>query len=178
MSALQPIRIAILGAESTGKSSLAAALAAHYGTVWVPEYLREFVDTHGRTPHEGEQLQIAMVQLEKEEHAAQAANRFLFCDTTPLMTALYSCHYFGRADGELEALANRHAYQFTLVTAPDSPWTPDGLQRESESVRQSIHATLIATLETKKIAYSLLNGDLTNRVRQAEQLLSMQASTL
>src|SRR5205814_1247680 len=51
-------RIAILGAESSGKSTLAAALAEHYNTVWVPEFLREFVDTHQRVPREEDQYGI------------------------------------------------------------------------------------------------------------------------
>ena len=86
----QVARVAILGAESSGKSTLAAALAAHYGTLWVPEYLREFVETKGRVPEEGDQQAIARIQMEREDAAAANASRFLFCDTTPLMTALYS----------------------------------------------------------------------------------------
>ena len=96
MTALR--RVAILGAESTGKSTLAAALALRYNTVWVPEYLREFVATEARVPFEGDQFGIAQVQAEREQAAEAGANRFLFCDTTPFMTAIYSGEYWGRVD--------------------------------------------------------------------------------
>src|SRR5690606_16078325 len=91
---------------------------------------------------------------------------YLFCDTTPLMTALYSRFYFGRVDAQLQALAERHSYDFTLVTAPSGPWMPDGLMREADEVRQTIHAQLLDTLHERGIGYLLVDGDLEQRVRQ------------
>ncbi|MCD2518654.1 ATP-binding protein [Massilia sp. G4R7] len=164
-------RIAILGAESSGKSTLAEALALRYGTVWVPEYLREFVDTRGRVPFESDQYPIACMQLEREKEAAARACGFLFCDTTPLMTALYSRQYWGRVDPQLARLDRVHDYARTFVTAPDSPWEPDGLQRESEEVRQKVHGMLIATLEARGISYVLLEGGLEERVARVGELL-------
>ncbi|MFC0250283.1 AAA family ATPase [Massilia consociata] len=164
-------RVALLGAESSGKSTLAEALAAHYKTVWVPEYLREFVDTHARVPFESDQYPIARTQLAREDALAGQARRFLFCDTTPLMTALYSRQYWGRVDPQLARLDSRHDYAWTFVTAPDSPWEPDGLQRESEEVRQEVHRMLVETLVARGIPYVLLEGDLPYRVRQVEALL-------
>ncbi|QYF92444.1 ATP-binding protein [Massilia sp. PAMC28688] len=160
-------RVAILGAESSGKSTLAEALARRYDTLWVPEYLREFVDREGRVPFEQDQYGIARVQMEREDAAAAHANRFLFCDTTPLMTALYSRWYWGRVDDELAQLALRHDYAYTLVTAPDTPWQADGLQRESEQVRQQVHEQVIERLAERGIAYQLVGGSLPERILQA-----------
>jgi NadR type nicotinamide-nucleotide adenylyltransferase len=159
-------RIAILGAESSGKSQLAEALASRYQTVWVPEYLREFVDAKQRVPQEDEQLLIAATQLQRENEAAKTANAWLFCDTTPLMTAIYSRHYFARVDAALEELEQEHDYDFTLVTAPDFPWTADGLQRESAAVRQRIHENLLSLLEERDIPFLLVEGSLKDRVEQ------------
>ncbi|WP_020654138.1 AAA family ATPase [Massilia niastensis] len=164
-------KIAILGAESSGKSTLSDALARHYGSVWVPEYLREFVDTRGRVPFEHDQFGIARTQLEREDQALARARRFLFCDTTPLMTALYSRVYWGRVDPQLAALDTRHDYARTFVTAPDSPWEPDGLMRESDAVRQMVHRMLLETLDARGIPYVLLEGSLPQRLRQVEGLL-------
>ncbi|QYG03609.1 MULTISPECIES: AAA family ATPase [Massilia] len=168
---VEAARIAILGAESSGKSTLSEALARHYGTLWVPEYLREFVDAQGRVPHEEDQYGIALTQRAREDAAAAEASRLLFCDTTPLMTALYSRVYWGRVDAQLAALDARHDYAWTFVTAPDTPWEPDGLQRESEEVRQMVHRMLVETLAARGIAYTLLAGDLPHRMRQVEGLL-------
>jgi NadR type nicotinamide-nucleotide adenylyltransferase len=173
MSAVR--RVAILGAESTGKSTLATTLALRYGTVWVPEYLREFVETERRVPFEGEQLRIAQIQIEREDAAAAAARRFLFCDTTPLMTAIYSGVYWGRVGAQLAALDLHYDYAATLVAAPDLPWVPDGLQRESAEVRQQVHQALVDKLERRAIAYTLLTGSLEQRLSQAELVLSKLA---
>ncbi|PWF55058.1 AAA family ATPase [Massilia glaciei] len=165
-------RVAILGAESSGKSTLAAALASHYQTVWVPEYLREFVETQNRVPYEGDQFPIARTQREREDAAAQLATRFLFCDTTPMMTAIYSGVYWGRVDAQLAALDSVHNYACTLVTSAEGPWIPDGLQRESEEVRQSVHAKVLSTLDERGIAFTLVSGSLPQRMLQADRVLN------
>ena len=82
------VRVAILGAESSGKSTLASALAARHHSLWVPEFLREFVDTHQRVPHEDDQFLIASTQLQRERSLERQLQQrsscsFLFCDTTP-----------------------------------------------------------------------------------------------
>jgi len=175
MSAADVARIALLGAESTGKSTLAQALAARYGTLWVPEYLREFVDVHARVPHEDDQPGIARTQRAREDALAldaRAGGRgLLFCDTAPLMTAVYSRVYWGRVPPDLLAMEAAHDYAWTLVAAPDLPWVPDGLQRESEEVRQRVHAQLVTVLDERRIPFTLLTGDLEARVRQVEALI-------
>jgi NadR type nicotinamide-nucleotide adenylyltransferase len=176
MTALR--KVAILGAESTGKSTLAETLARRHGTLWVPEYLREFVDTTGRVPHEDDQDGIARTQRAREDaRARELAGRpgapgLLFCDTTPLMTAVYSRFYWGRVPPALLDWEAAHDYALTLVAAPDLPWVPDGLMRDSADVRARVHAQLLAVLEARGIAYALVEGDLPQRVRQAEALLA------
>ena len=165
------LRVAILGAESSGKSTLAAALARHYGTCWVPEYLREFVDVKGRVPREADQYVIAQTQIARENAAAAQASRFLFCDTTPLMTALYSMVYWGRVDPGLAALNAAHDYAFTFVTAPDGPWVPDGLQRESAALRESVHRQVLAMLAARAIAFTLVAGDIEQRLNSVLRIL-------
>lgn len=173
-----PLRVAILGAESSGKSTLAAGLAQRYRSPWVPEYLREFVDTMGRVPVAQDQIEIAATQLAREQQAAaaavQAGARYLFCDTTPLMTAVYSRHYFGGADAGLARLAAEHQqhYGLTLVTAADIPWMADGLQRESAAVTRIIERLLLEELAARAIPYVLLEGDPEARLAQVERALS------
>ena len=168
---IQVIRVAILGAESTGKSTLAAALAQRHRTVWVPEYLREFVTTEQRVPFEADQVRIARVQMAREDAAAAGARNFLFCDTTPFMTALYSDVYWGQVDPALAALDQHYDYAVTLVASPDMPWVADGLQRESAAVRQHVHQALVAKLEQRAIAHTLLSGSPEQRLAQAQAVL-------
>jgi len=165
------LRVAILGTASSGKSTLAAALAARYRSVWVPEYLREFVDTRRRVPLAEDQFHIASTQVAREEAALAGAGKYLFCDTTPLMTAIYSRHYFHGVDAQLAALVARHRYDVTLVCAPDIPWVADGLQRESEDVSRIVNRMLFEELQARAIPYVLVSGDAAARLSQVEQLL-------
>ncbi|USX28785.1 ATP-binding protein [Oxalobacteraceae bacterium OTU3CINTB1] len=173
-SAGLPQRVAILGPASSGKTTLAAALAERHGTVWVPEYLREFVDVQGRVPVAADQFYIASTQRERENASAQQAYKYLFCDTAPLMTAIYSRHYFGGIDDQLARLADEHQrdYALTVVTAPDIPWVADGLQRECEEVSVIINRMLMEELAARRIPYVLVAGDPQQRLAQVERLLS------
>ena len=166
-----PTRVAIVGSASSGKTTLAQALAQRYGSVWVPEYLREFVETRGRVPVEEDQLHIAQTQAAREDLAAGRAGRFLFCDTTPLMTAVYSRHYFGRVDPDLALLAATRRYDVTLVCAPDIPWQPDGLQREPEDQSAAVNAILAQELAARAIPHVRVHGPLAQRLRQVEEVL-------
>ena len=170
---MRPLRVAIVGAASSGKSTLAEALALRYRTLWVPEYLREFVDTEGRVPAAGDQFHIASTQRDREDAAALRANEYLFCDTTPLMTAVYSRQYFGGIDAQLAPLADSHPrdYALTLLTAPDIPWVDD-IQRESKEVCAIIHAMLLDELAARGIPYLLVSGDPEQRLAQVERHLS------
>jgi nicotinamide riboside kinase len=158
------LRIAIVGAESTGKSTLASALAARlreeFGlrSACVPELLRDWCDRHGRTPAADEQWDIARAQQRAIDEAARDADVVL-CDTTPLMTAVYSRLVFG--DGALDDMA-RAAHvgiDFTLLTALDLPWIADGLMRDGPHVREPVDRLVRERLLDWGIAWSLVCGD-------------------
>jgi nicotinamide riboside kinase len=124
-------------------------------------------------PHEDDQPGIARTQREREDALAASpdARRFLFCDTTPLMTAVYSRVDWGRVPPELLEMEVAHDYAVTLVAGLDLPWVPDGLQRESEEVRRQVHECLLAVLRERGIPFTLLEGGLPQRMRQVEDLL-------
>ena len=85
-----PLRIAVYGPESTGKSMLAEKLAAHFGAPLVLEYAREFWDAHGAIGLEDIPT-IAREQWRREDAAAAAGGeRLLICDTEALTTVLWS----------------------------------------------------------------------------------------
>ncbi len=138
-----PKLIAILGAESTGKTTLAQALAAHFNSPWVAEYLRDFCDEKKRTPRIGEQRHIMEVQIAREQRVLTLATAnhapFVFCDTAPLLTAIYSEYVFADTSLYIEAKALHARYAITIVLTPDIAWVEDGLQRAGEHVRDDIH---------------------------------------
>lgn len=162
-------RVCLLGGESSGKTTLAQALASEYRTVWVPEYGRELWEQKNGELAYSDMLKIALVQIDREQSAALGANRFLFCDTSPLTTLFYSRHLFGHADPELERLADR-AYDLTALCAPDFPFVQDGT-RQPEAFRNAQHAWYIEELERRRIPYALLSGSIDDRIRAMGSLL-------
>jgi nicotinamide riboside kinase len=136
----QPLKIAILGAECTGKSSLVAALEAHWQARGakvhvVHEVLRQWCDQHGRTPLAHEQIAITQAQAALAERATEAD--YLIADTSPLMTAIYSDVLFQDPSLYPFALQHQRIYQHTLVTGLDLPWQADGIQRDGPAMAAS-----------------------------------------
>jgi HTH-type transcriptional regulator, transcriptional repressor of NAD biosynthesis genes len=131
-------RVVVLGGESSGKTTLAAALAAHFATVWAPEYGRELWTVQGGVLSEPDLLRIARTQVAREESALLSARGLLFCDTSPLTTFGYSRWMFGRADAALAKLAAR-AYDAAVLCGPDFPFVQDGTRRDA-AFRDMQHA--------------------------------------
>lgn len=177
MPAARGFVIALLGAESTGKTTLAqalqAALAGGAGArggarrvAVVSEYLREFCDREQRTPHRHEQLPIADEQTRRIA-AAAAVHDIVIADTTALMTAVYSDLVFG--DTSLYPRAQTaHAHcDLTLLAALDLPWQADGLQRDGAHVREPVDALVRAALGRAGAAYSVVFGSDAARLEAA-----------
>lgn len=161
-------RVVLLGGESTGKSSLAAALAAELGTVQVAEYGRELWEERGGRLEPADLLRIGEEQVAREEAALAGSRGWLVCDTSPLTTLFYSRHLFGRADPALEALAERR-YDLTVLCAPDFPFVQDGT-RQDDAFRRAQHDWYVAELERRAIPFHLVTGSM------AERLASLRAS--
>ena len=165
------LRICLIGAECTGKTTLAQALAAHFGGLWVPEHLRSFCDLRGRTPRADEQAALMRAQFEQEERVAALALEkgaaYVFCDSAPLLTAIYSDFYFGDRSLFDCAYALHARYALTLVLQPDLPWQPDGLQRDGETVRSEVHALVQHALQAKHVPHIDVAGQDDARLQAA-----------
>lgn len=177
----QPLKIAVLGAECTGKSSLVLALQAHWQTrgvkvVVAHEVLRQWCDQHGRTPHANEQHAIAQAQAELAEQAIDAD--YLIADTSPLMAAIYSDVLFQDPSLFPFALNHQRIYQYTLVTGLDLPWRADGIQRDGPDMRARVDARLREVLQREGLAFSMVYGQGPQRLAGALAVLEPGASTL
>jgi nicotinamide riboside kinase len=154
--------IALLGAESTGKTTLAAALAPRLAqdtglrVAWVPELLREWCDQAGRTPLAHEQAAILRGQHERIE-AAAATHDVVVCDTTALMTAVYSRIVFNDRTLDEPAVALHRRVHLTLLTALDLPWVADAL-RDGPQVRAPVDNALRELLGSNGLPWSLVAG--------------------
>jgi nicotinamide riboside kinase len=170
-----PRLVCLIGAESTGKTTLAQELAQRCDGLWVPEYLRTFCDEKCRTPLQVEQLPILHTQVAQEHLALQEAKRldkrFVFCDTAPLLTAIYSDFVF--SDNSLYPLARSlHArYAFTLLLQPDIHWVADGRQRDGAHVRPVIHAMIERELGSLSLPVFPVEGQGAARFSAAQSVI-------
>lgn len=164
-------RVGLLGGESTGKSTLAIALAQELGTTHVAEYGRELWDARGGKLDFDDLLAIAREQVRREEAAllSPATHRFLFCDTTPLTTLFYSRELFERAAPELEILALR-PYHHLFLCADDFAFQQDGTRRDPafRSKGQAWHRERLG-----QSPHPILIGPVRSRIEQARASLGV-----
>jgi nicotinamide riboside kinase len=165
------MKIALLGAESTGKTRLAHELAVHLchqgkRAESVPELLREWCMREGREPRPEEQLPIARDQESRVDGAERRAE-VVIADTTALMVAIYSGQLF--EDGELHrfALERQRRYDITLLCALDLPWVADGLHRMGPEVRESVDAQIRSALERAHVPFRVVYGSGEERLLNA-----------
>ncbi|MCL2591228.1 MAG: AAA family ATPase [Betaproteobacteria bacterium] len=162
-------KICLLGGESSGKSTLATALAQSLDTVAVPEYGRALWEEKQGELQFPDMVHIGQTQVAHENEMARQANRFLICDTSPLTTLLYSNVMFGKADPELARLAER-PYDLVLLCAPDFGFVQDGTRRDDE-FRMFQHRWYETELAKRNIPNAVLSGSPETRLAQAISVL-------
>lgn len=169
-------RVCIFGPESTGKSTLAKDLAAHFDTVYVHEYARPLLDFKNGACDWPDIERIARGQAAAEDALAPRARRVLFCDTDPLTTTIWSDVFFGKCPAWVEREARRRTYDLYLLTDIDVPWVDDNQRYFPEDAkRQDFFDRCLATLEASDRPFVRIRGDWKQRFQQAveavEQLL-------
>ena len=169
---MEPLLICLIGAECTGKSTLARALSSRMGGLWVPEYLRGFTEVQGCTPQRHEQWSILQEQVKQEAAALETARQqpcsWVFCDTAPLLTAIYSDCVFADTSLYPQAHCLHARYTLTLLMEPDIPWVADGLQRDGVSQRAVVHARIERALTERVWPYVRIAGSKAQRLLSAE----------
>lgn len=166
------LRICIVGAESTGKTTLAQALAGLYRTSWVPEYGRAYSEE--MLARDGayrwtsaDFVKIARTQCEHENARAREANRVLICDTDAFATGLWHWRYMGARNPEVEMLAARHCRpELYLLADVNTPFVQDGT-RDGEAIRGWMHERFIERLQADGRAYIEVAGPPETRLRTA-----------
>lgn len=165
-------KIVIMGAESTGKSTLAAALAQRFETRFVAEYGREHHAQRGGVLTLEDYPLIAREHQRLENEALLEANRFLFIDTNAVTTLAFSYYYNGAALSELHQIARDciPRYDLWLVCDDDIPFEQDGW-RDTEALRTKMQRMIFYDLNERGIRYHLISGDLERRVETVAALL-------
>jgi len=168
------INVVFVGAPSTGKTTLAERLAADHNTVWMPEYGREYWDTHqqDRRLRPEQLVEIAEGHLEREEAMLARANRYLFTDTNALTTYVFSLDYHGTAHPRLAeiAMAVQSRYDLIFLCADDIPYD-DTWDRSGAGHRAIFQKRVRADLAERRLPYVELRGSLEERMARVADVL-------
>ena len=169
-------KICIIGAESTGTTTLAKALAEHYMTNWVPEYGRGYYEAkmyrHDANEWVTEEfIRIAKEQKKMENLLAKTANKVLICDTDPFATSIWHERDMGFRSPEVEKISENIKYDLYLLTNTDIPFVQDGT-RDGEHIRQWMHETFIKRLSETNKKFAILSESHESRLSKALALIN------
>lgn len=169
-------RVVLIGAESTGKTTLAQKLAERFSTTWVPEYGREhwekkvagisMSDPLPSWNHE-EFVHIAAEQQARENRLARQANRVLICDTNAFATGTWHERYYQSRDQRVDAIGAVDKVDLYLLTAPDVAFVQDGF-RDGEKIRDWMHDAFRTQLVNGSTPWRLIAGSYAARFEAAE----------
>jgi NadR type nicotinamide-nucleotide adenylyltransferase len=164
-------KIAVVGPESTGKSALSKKLAAHFNTVLVPEYAREYLERLGQEYQQKELLEIAKGQVEKEDKLSQKANRLLICDTNLVVIKIWSEIKYGNCDEWIIREMNTRNYEHHLLMNVDLPWEYDPY-REHPYVRESLFKRYEDELINLGVDFTIIKGNYQERFEKAVEIVA------
>jgi NadR type nicotinamide-nucleotide adenylyltransferase len=164
------IRIVVTGSESTGKSTLAAEVAKHYGVEVVPEFVRSFAEQKGGVIEFSDHGVIARGQMALEDEYLSRASRLVVQDTDLLSTVVYCRHYFGRCPEWIETAAATRRPDLYLLCEIDVPWVADGV-RDRGHMREEMQSLFEGAVKAAATPSALLGGTVEVRLTQAIRLI-------
>lgn len=159
-------RIAILGAESTGKTTLARSLALRFGTVWVPEYAREYVANHPETCTANDIMKMMQTQLEQEKQLLPQASQLIISDTEHIIAKVWCEDVYGSAPSWFEENLLAHPFDLYLLTSNDLPWIADPV-RVNPQRRDYFFNWYKRELDHYKLPYEIITGRYEQRLLNA-----------
>ncbi len=163
-------KIAITGPESTGKSWLSERLAAHYQTLWAPEYAREHVENLDRPYRKEDILTISKEQLAREDEAAEKANTYLFCDTELIVSKIWEMYKYNTCHPWIDEQIRKNRYALYLLCDIDLPWVYDPL-REYPHKRRFFFDWFKREFEYHGFPYRIVNGGYDERLGNAIRII-------
>lgn len=157
-------KIAVVGPESTGKSTIAAQLAEYYNTIWVPEFARGYCETLTAPCTWQDEINMFHGQLELEKSLLPKANKLLICDTTFITVKIWSDYTFGKAPQEVLDELPKHPYDFYLLMDIDLPWQDDPL-RDFPHLREYFMEVWQRELRALNATYKVISGSDSQRIQ-------------
>jgi NadR type nicotinamide-nucleotide adenylyltransferase len=164
------IRIAFIGPESTGKTSLCIELAKHYNTVWVPEYSREYIEKLNRPYTRDDVIFCAEKQIDLENELSKKANKILFVDTELINYHVWMLDVFKESTEWIEEKIKHYKYDLYLLTKTDIPFTHDPV-RENPHRRDFFFEWYEKELTTRGLPFVMIEGTGERRLKSVINII-------
>lgn len=171
-------KIVAIGPESTGKSTLSSRLAAHYHTHWVPEYAREYLETHGADYTFEDLKRIAAGQLALEDQwyadvqqqvmKDKKKHPLLFIDTDLYVIKVWGEYVFNACDNSILREIAKRKYDGYLLCHPDLEWQPDALREYPDlKIREELFCYYKDLLTMQSVPWCNIYGNHEERFERA-----------
>lgn len=165
-------KVVFVGTESSGKSTLAKALADDLGTLWVHEFGRELWEEQNLTGTFNDMWKIAQNHYRREQAAMLHSKDFLFCDTNPWTTLQWALMYNGTADSRLIELVERTKNDYVwILCSNDFGWVEDGVRELTGNKAEIFQQQNYKALLDLGVEYHTAWGPLENRIQQVKHVL-------
>lgn len=171
MNYYRPVKIAITGPESAGKSILTRDLARYFDTDWIPEYAREFLDSLSRPYTYNDILSIAKQQnLNIDKAIKSSSRRLIFCDTELTVIKIWCEYKYGQCHPWIIKKHKEQMFDLYLLTDIDLPWQPDPL-REHPDKREELFGLYKKELVNQKWPFEIVHGTGHTRLQNAIRII-------
>jgi NadR type nicotinamide-nucleotide adenylyltransferase len=173
----KPLKIAITGPESTGKTQLVKQLAAFFNTVFVPEYARTYVEKLKRPYNYIDVLHIARKQIELEEEQESKARGYLFLDTELIITKVWLDVAYGYCPEWIDSAIRQSNIDLYLLCNLDIPWVEDSVRENGGDMRKKLFQIYEQLLRDYKLKYMVIAGTGGLRLHNAISAIHQFCST-
>ena len=166
-------KIVVIGPESTGKSTLCAQLCAHYNTIWVKEYAREYLLQNGTAYTFDNLLDIAKGQINREEVAIKSAesiamNEHIFMDTDMYVMKVWCEYVFNKCHNWILNTIVERKYDLYLLCNVDLPWIKDELREYPDLItREKLYHHYKDIMVNQSVPWIDISGNYEERLQKA-----------
>lgn len=164
--------IVITGAESTGKSTLSAYLANHFGVPFIPEIAREYVENLKHKYNYADVETIARIQMEQFEKFQKSDYPYIFIDTWLIVTKIWFEVVFKKEPFWLQNEIQKTKIDLFLICDIDIPWISDPVRENGGEKRKVLHNLYVKTISDLKYPYKIVSGKNEQRFINARQFVN------
>lgn len=160
-------RIILTGPECTAKTTLTIELAERFGTIYITEYAREYIENLKRQYTYDDVVHIAMKQVELMETLSERAGKLLFLDTYLIITKIWFQRVFGTMPGWIDTEIQKTKNDLYLLCKPDIPWESDPVRENGGEMREILYREYENELRLAGLHYAIVEGQRSERLNTA-----------